>query len=184
MSSADAGDRAGRAAGYAHGTVTHRPQPDGPVLCGVDVADECADRPLGVAAGLARMLARDLVVVHVTPPAGGAGTLAVPHGVGVAYPVPYADPEERDVLRHHALTHVEDLLARCDVHDAEVQVELGPAPADVLCDIVAERDASMLVVGSRGHGAVRAALLGSTSHALAGQASCPVLVVPPPQRDR
>jgi nucleotide-binding universal stress UspA family protein len=37
----------------------------------------------------------------------------------------------------------------------------------------------MLAVGSRGHGPVRSALLGSVSAALAATAACPVLVVPP-----
>jgi hypothetical protein len=37
----------------------------------------------------------------------------------------------------------------------------------------------MIAVGSRGHGPVRRALLGSVSAALAATAPCPVLIVPP-----
>jgi nucleotide-binding universal stress UspA family protein len=43
--------------------------------------------------------------------------------------------------------------------------------------IEASRDASMLVVGSRGHGGLVGMLLGSVSSACAEHAHCPVLVV-------
>jgi hypothetical protein len=45
-----------------------------------------------------------------------------------------------------------------------------------------EHDAALLVVGSRGRGAMRAAVLGSVSSALAATAPLPVLVVPPAAR--
>jgi nucleotide-binding universal stress UspA family protein len=61
-------------------------------------------------------------------------------------------------------------------HDERI-VRLGPA-ADVLADAITDQTA-FAVVGSRGLGAARAALLGSVSRALAGCAPCPVIVVPP-----
>jgi nucleotide-binding universal stress UspA family protein len=47
-------------------------------------------------------------------------------------------------------------------------------PAHVL--ITASRDAFLLIVGSRGHGGVSGALLGSVSSACAEHGKCPVLV--------
>ena len=41
-----------------------------------------------------------------------------------------------------------------------------------------EEDAELIVVGSRGRGAFKAAFLGSVSNALVGVARCPVLIVP------
>ena len=41
-------------------------------------------------------------------------------------------------------------------------------------------DAEMIVVGTRGLGSIRSALLGSTSRHLVSHAHCPVLVVPAP----
>jgi nucleotide-binding universal stress UspA family protein len=39
----------------------------------------------------------------------------------------------------------------------------------------------LIIVGSRGRGAFKAAFLGSVSNELIGVVRCPVLVVPPPQ---
>ena len=61
-------------------------------------------------------------------------------------------------------------------HVDELTIEPGP-PAEVLR---AAMDGALLgVVGSRGRGPLRAALLGSVSSELAEEAPCPVVVVPP-----
>jgi nucleotide-binding universal stress UspA family protein len=51
-------------------------------------------------------------------------------------------------------------------------------PAEQLAELADEVDAELIVVGSRGRGAFKAALLGSVSTSLIGVARCPVLVVP------
>lgn len=59
-----------------------------------------------------------------------------------------------------------EIVARCD------------RPGDAL---VEESDgAALLVVGSRGHGAVGSFLLGSVSNFVVHHAHCPVVIVPPP----
>ena len=62
--------------------------------------------------------------------------------------------------------------------DAECRPAVG-IPAERLAEIADEVDAELIVVGSRGRGAFRAAFLGSLSNALVGVARCPVLIVPP-----
>jgi nucleotide-binding universal stress UspA family protein len=52
-------------------------------------------------------------------------------------------------------------------------------PAERLADIADDEHADLIVVGSRGRGAFRAAFLGSVSSSLVGIARCPVLIVPP-----
>src|SRR5207244_5306490 len=49
-------------------------------------------------------------------------------------------------------------------------------PADRLVAVAADRDASLIVVGSRGP---RSSLLGSISAEVSRRAPCPVVVVPP-----
>jgi hypothetical protein len=50
---------------------------------------------------------------------------------------------------------------------------------DVLRQAAVDEDALLIVVGSRGQGHLRQALLGSVSGELGRRAPCPVLIVPP-----
>jgi nucleotide-binding universal stress UspA family protein len=65
--------------------------------------------------------------------------------------------------------------------DVRVQRDVGH-PVDALRRRAVDHDAALLVVGSRGRGALRAAVLGSVSSGLAAAAPLPVLVVPPAAR--
>jgi nucleotide-binding universal stress UspA family protein len=64
-------------------------------------------------------------------------------------------------------------------------VEIDPV---LVCDLPvaalldASRDADMVVVGSRGLGGVRGLLLGSVSRDVAHRATCPVVIIPGPER--
>jgi nucleotide-binding universal stress UspA family protein len=60
--------------------------------------------------------------------------------------------------------------------DLEVDVRTGD-PAEAI--VAASADVGLLVIGSRVRGARRGALLGSVSQKVAGQAACPVLILPP-----
>lgn len=53
-------------------------------------------------------------------------------------------------------------------------------PAKTLLDVA--KSADLLVVGSRGHGGFVGALLGSVSQHVVAHASCPVVVIPAPER--
>jgi nucleotide-binding universal stress UspA family protein len=67
--------------------------------------------------------------------------------------------------------------------DADFEILDGPAADSI--EVVAEnRDADLIVVGSRGRGAVRGALFGSVSKALVTGLQRPVLVVKPPKHER
>jgi len=58
-----------------------------------------------------------------------------------------------------------------------VRVDLEGYPADAVAEYAAENDADLIVVGSRGRGAVASLVLGSTSHRLIHIADRDVLVV-------
>jgi nucleotide-binding universal stress UspA family protein len=84
-------------------------------------------------------------------------------------------PGERDAA-HDAL---EELAGGLPAEDVECAV-LDPAPvAARLDELAANRSADLLVVGSRGCGALRTAVEGSVSNHLLRTATCPLVVVPP-----
>ncbi len=57
------------------------------------------------------------------------------------------------------------------------------APARALVELADERDARVIVVGTRGETPIKGALLGSTAHKLLHLSDRPVLVVPTGERD-
>jgi nucleotide-binding universal stress UspA family protein len=71
---------------------------------------------------------------------------------------------------------VQAALSALDLRGAETQVLVGE-PATELRLFAQEVGATVLVVGSRGHGAIKRAFLGSVSDHLVRHAPCPVLVV-------
>jgi nucleotide-binding universal stress UspA family protein len=54
-------------------------------------------------------------------------------------------------------------------------------PADGLLELADERSAPVIVVGTKGHGLFRSAILGSTAHKLLHWTERPVVVVPAPE---
>ncbi len=68
-----------------------------------------------------------------------------------------------------------ELLRRAGIQ-AEPEVMEGPAPRAIL-NVAQTRQADLIVIGSRGLGAVRGLLLGSVSERVVRLATCPVLIV-------
>jgi len=122
----------------------------GAVVCGVDGSDE-AQAAARVAARMADDLHVALTLVSVRAPQATSDDFAAGLGA-IAMTTPTGD-------------HVERLAVSGD-------------PADELARAAADRRAALLVVGSRGRGPVRAALLGSVSAGVTRLATCPVLIVP------
>jgi nucleotide-binding universal stress UspA family protein len=141
------------------------------IVCGIDGSPD-ARLALRTAAQLSGQLGVRLVVAHivqarVTSPAGSM----TPGG-----PRPMASPVEAELEAGERL--LEQILSEEGLEDAERRVVYG-FPADRLADLADEEQAELIVVGSRGRGALKAAFLGSVSTDLIGVARRPVLVVPP-----
>jgi nucleotide-binding universal stress UspA family protein len=86
-----------------------------------------------------------------------------------------------EALRELATKRLEE--ARALVGDDAGQVDaviVEEEPAQALVQLADERDARVIVVGTRGERPLRGALLGSTPHKLLHLSDRPVLVVPAP----
>ncbi len=148
------------------------------IVCGVD-GSAYSQAALRVAGRLSERLGLKLVVAHVAEPAPAYIPYAAsaPFG-GMAGG--YALTEEVESREEPA----ERLLQQ--IVDSGLDVErrtLVGVPADRLAALAEDEDAELIVVGSRGRGAFKSALLGSVSNSLVDVARRPVLIVPPGATD-
>lgn len=134
------------------------------VVVGYDES-QAADRALDVAIDLASHYDEPLVVVYgVAPPGGSSG--------GEEFRAHEQALEEigRDVTDHARV--------RAEAAGVRVRVELvARRPDEALIAVADLHDARMIVVGSHGESALKAALVGSTTYRLLHTSARPVLVV-------
>lgn len=136
-------------------------RPSGRVLVGVD-GDGASDDALAWAAGFAARHGRRLVPVLVRAPSD-------PGGPG------WPDAAALDASALSELTrHAHEVTATVLTASVHPEVLVGQAGEELAR--FAEPD-DVLVVGSRGRGALAGWLLGSTSNYVAHHATCPVVVV-------
>ncbi len=144
---------------------------DGPILCGVDDSPH-AEQGATAAAAAAERLGRELVLVHVLP--SGLAAVAT-GGAGAAV----ASRALEEVARRDAWAVLTATAGRIGV-PAQLMAERATGTiASTLSELARREDATCLVIGSRGRGPLRSALLGSVSAGAAMQSPCPVVVVPP-----
>jgi nucleotide-binding universal stress UspA family protein len=150
--------------------------PRNAVLVAVDGSDLALD---AARAGL-DLLSADTPVVFVTVVEAGDPTLVT--GAGLAGGVMSAEEldqldESRRADGHAAVEAATTALQRTDAEAIVVQGDAGNA----LCDLARERNASAIVMGSRGRGGIKRALLGSVSDYVVRNADCPVIITRPPE---
>jgi nucleotide-binding universal stress UspA family protein len=148
------------------------------IVCGVDGSPD-SHRALGVAAEFARRLGAKLIVANVVAyvpdpvvPTNAYAPMA--HWTGYGPPMTERR-KDTDMEASEAL--LEHMVAEVAVDGADIRTMLG-IPAERLAELADDEGADLIVVGSRGRGAFKAAFLGSVSNSLIGIARCPVVVVP------
>jgi nucleotide-binding universal stress UspA family protein len=82
------------------------------------------------------------------------------------------------VQRRTADQIARDAVSALELENAEIMVLEGD-PGRALCDLASELGAAVLVVGSRGRGGLKRAVLGSVSDYLVRNAPCPIVVTGP-----
>jgi nucleotide-binding universal stress UspA family protein len=166
--------------GHAVRTRTKEAEMERSIVCGVDGSPD-SRAALSVAARLAEDLGARLVLTTVVeypqPSYASVGAFSA----GAAATMPLAEVQAEQVRAGERL--LDEMAEEARVEAADRRVVSGFA-ADRLADLADEEDAQLIVVGSRGRGALKAAFLGSVSTSLIGVARRPVLVVPPGATDR
>lgn len=136
------------------------------ILVATDGSEPAAEA-VAFGAELAAEHAAELTVVHVVPALDIAPVMGF--GLGAAFPhEPSA--EDRRLL--------DDAVAVAEDHGVVATSML--LRGDTVDEIVAyadSRDVDLIVVGSRGHGAIASALLGSVSLGVMSESKRPVIVV-------
>jgi nucleotide-binding universal stress UspA family protein len=133
---------------------------------------------LDTAAALARVDDSRLELIAVLVPAG-VGTREPEYVPPLVQEQGEADEIDFDPERHRELD-AELAAAKARIGDLRIEGEVRTGDPDVELTERAAEGMDLLVMGSRRHGTVRRALLGSVSAEVIRESPCPVLVVPRP----
>jgi nucleotide-binding universal stress UspA family protein len=133
------------------------------ILLATDSSRE-AELAARTAADLTKSYNSELHVVYVEP--------ALPMIEQFADPGPERTSPESRRLLDEQVRHIEEAGGSV----AEAHLRLG-RPDDQILQVGEELGVGLIVIGSRGHGGVRRALMGSVSDSVVRHAHCPVLVV-------
>lgn len=136
------------------------------IVVGNDGSDNAIEA-LEAAAQIAASFGAELVVAHVwhLPPTAYVGAPYAPLDLS----------QQMEETKKRATDRASEILSR---HNAVAKaVELEGNPADAMIDLAEKEEADLIVVGSRGIGAVERFVLGSTSERIVRHSPCPVLVM-------
>lgn len=141
------------------------------ILVGTDFSD-ISDEAMRTAALYAKTFGSRVMVAHVFDP-----TPNVP-------PVVWSRP---DLLDRSIRTEIEAAIRETlhgktatllkDVPDVELSVCQHPSAGRALCEMAADEEVDLLILGSHGRSGLSRAFLGSVAEKVVRHAPCPVLVV-------
>lgn len=137
----------------------------------------CANYALPYAAAIARATKAQIICVHVVEPVVPAVGYT-----GLAEPLPIADISEQ--LEDSAERQLPKLAEceECAGLNVEEVIVHGDAAAEIV-RVASEQEADLIVISSHGRTGLGRIIFGSTAESVVRHASCPVLVVKPPQEE-
>jgi nucleotide-binding universal stress UspA family protein len=137
----------------------------------------CANYAVPYAAAIARATQASVVCVHVVEPVVPAVGYS-----GLADPMPIADMSEQlEDSAERELPRLTDCEELTGLEVEEVIVH-GDAAAEIV-RVAGEQEVDLIVISSHGRTGLGRMIFGSTAEAVVRHASCPVLVVKPPQEE-
>jgi len=145
------------------------------ILAPIDFST-ATDGVIEAAVTLARATQSRIVLLHVVQPP----VITSDYGLALEN-----FQEAIDISEKHSAKRLAEITEVLRVRQPELPVETqllnGPPVIEIL-DAVKKYDAAYIVMGSHGHNAFYDLLVGTTTHGILRKATCPVVVVPPPQR--
>jgi nucleotide-binding universal stress UspA family protein len=130
---------------------------------------EASEKAVDGAASLLSRLGGSATLVHVVPVGAlhvGAGELAQPH----------PEDAELETAVHEHLDRVRETRF-AGLGQIKTALVRGPSPAEAICRLAAELDASLIVIASHGRSRLERFLVGSVTERVVRHAPCPVYVV-------
>ena len=138
---------------------------------------ECGNYALSYAASLARTFGARIVCVHVIEP-----IVPTVGYTGMTEPLPIADiSEQLEDSAERELPKIAE-CEECAGLGVEELIVHGEAASEIV-RVAKERSVDLIVISSHGRTGLGRILFGSTAEAVVRHASCPVLVVKPPQEE-
>ena len=129
---------------------------------------------------LAKMSDSELHVIYVldvTPSALLYPEATDPEGIEMTDPILEEDLERRSEQRgRELLDAVVERVRSAGGTVTQAHLTMGDAAREIV-HLAEDLEAGLVVMGSRGHGGIRRALMGSVSDSVVRHAHCPVLVV-------
>lgn len=142
------------------------------IVVAVDFSDATAG-VVGQAVSVAKAFGSGLVLFHVLEPEPSYTAYGFTPD---EFPALHAYQQE---AKRRASAKLDELLAtvRKDLPGASAQLAEG-SPLHALLDFIGETKADLTVLGSHGHGAIAALLLGSVAEGMVRKSPVPTLIVP------
>lgn len=137
------------------------------ILVAVD-GSAYADRAFEMAANLAQKYGSQLLVLHVVPGSAGGKRTMMPASAHVS--------EARLDLGAQVVDAYRIKAEEKSLQNATRTMLKRGDPAQVIIETARAEKCDLIVMGSRGRGALKQLLMGSVSHKVTNQAGCPVLV--------
>jgi nucleotide-binding universal stress UspA family protein len=127
---------------------------------------EYAEQAFPLVMQLAKDGGAEVTIAHVVERLEGAGAVGPPRRV-----------DEREI-QAELEKRVEELSSEGIRASLEIRGDVGARPAHEVADIARQKNADLIVVGTRGLSVIAGLLLGSETQRLLHLAPCPVLAVP------